>query len=105
MLLERSSTDSFALSPELRSGLPSPLRSSLSCAVESLRSLPACLSEFSERFPPETDWLADLSESVQVLIDEQRPSAQSWALIVFSPPPPPPPQPAARTASTSSDPR
>jgi hypothetical protein len=50
-----------------------------------------------------TDWLADLSESVQVLIAEQTPSAQSWALSVSLLPPPPPPQPAARTTRTTSD--
>lgn len=60
------------------------------------------MSELSERLPPERDWLAELSESVQVLIAEQTPSAQSWALVV-SLLLPPPPQPAARTASKSND--
>src|SRR5215475_12266780 len=94
---------SLALSPELRSGLPRLPRSSFSCAVESWRSEAAPVSAFSERFPPVSDWPADLSESVHVLIAEHTPSAQSCALSVLLLPPPPPPHPAASTTSRRSD--
>jgi hypothetical protein len=42
-----------------------------------LTSFPALSSELLERFPPESDWPADLSESLHVLIAEHTPSAQS----------------------------
>jgi hypothetical protein len=75
----------------------------LSCAVESCRSEAAPVSALSERFPPVSDWPADRSESVHVLIAEHTPSAQSCALSVLLLPPPPPPHPAARTASRRDD--
>src|SRR5262245_3077416 len=104
MLLDNVSTVSLALSPELVSGVPRLPRSSLSCAVESCRSDAAPVRAFSERFPPVSDWPADLSESVQVLIAEQTPSAQSCALsVLLLSPPPPPPHPAASTASSRND--
>src|SRR5215471_12135787 len=104
MLVDSVSIDCFALSPDGRSGLPRLPRSSFSCAVESSRSLAACLSEFWDRFPPVTDWLAERSESVHVLIAEQTPSAHSCGGLVLSLELLPlPPQPAARTASASTD--
>src|SRR5215218_1614607 len=87
------SNSSFAFCPDSVSGLPSPFMSSTNVSVESLTSSAALCNESLVRFPPCSDWVDGLSESVQVVIALQRPSAHSVGLVVSPPLPPSPPQP------------
>src|SRR5262249_31094007 len=87
--LVRLSTSCFAWSPLLVGGLPSPFTSLVNVFVADLKSSKAFVMLSLVRLPPLREFTVVVTESFQVVTDEQNELAQSWAvsgLLLFPPP-------------------